>query len=219
VQPTEYVLDMDRAGCRIVWDYLAARAQPGSREAAALAELNPLVSLADDVDRWVLKVPSSRDVALAVNSMPQDEAFDALMTVDADLRWPRSLRQAMRSVRGEIEASLELAESTRTSGRAAHEDVNVVAAECTGYAGEVAERWKSKCKRTVFALLDRRAQAVSLRRTEDCPVDLSRLAASFGGGGHAAAAGFDPEPQTRNATAVARAVVIRLDEHQEGGLG
>ena len=43
----------------------------------------------------------------------------------------------------------------------------------------------------MFALYDAKSLAVSLRRSPDCTVDLSRLAAALGGGGHAAAAGCE----------------------------
>lgn len=215
VEPTEYVLDMERAGCRIVWDFLAARTRPGSEAAEELAELRPLVMLADDVDRWILEVSGSRDIALAISAMQQDQAFDALMEIDADLRWTRSVKSAMARVRKEIALSVELAESTQIVSDDANADVLVVAAECIGYSGEVAERWKAQFPRTVFALLDRRAQAVSLRRSTDCPVDLSELAASFGGGGHAAAAGFDLAQELRNPTAIARAVTNQLNKGGE----
>jgi nanoRNase/pAp phosphatase (c-di-AMP/oligoRNAs hydrolase) len=59
-----------------------------------------------------------------------------------------------------------------------------------GYSSEVASKLYEGQQRTVIALFDLRSLGVSLRRSADCNVDLSELARSFGGGGHAAAAGF-----------------------------
>jgi oligoribonuclease NrnB/cAMP/cGMP phosphodiesterase (DHH superfamily) len=68
-----------------------------------------------------------------------------------------------------------------------------VATECDGYSGEIADRWRDRYTHAVFALYDRRGGGISFRRTPDCKVDLSRLASSFGGGGHEAAAGCEME--------------------------
>ena len=54
---------------------------------------------------------------------------------------------------------------------------------------EYVDRWSKDFERAVFALYDHRSDGISFRRTPDCPVDLSRLAGAFGGGGHPAAAG------------------------------
>lgn len=214
VEPTDYVLDMDRCGSKIVWDYLRARTDPGSDDAHELAELEPLVSLTDDVDRWLLQIDGSRDVALAISALSQDDAFDVLMDLDADLSWPANFRRAQERVRKEIVTSLELAVSTQRIGNASSPrgPIPIVVAECIGYSGEVADRWKADFSKAVFALFDRRAQAVSLRRCDDCPVDLSTLAAAFGGGGHAAAAGFDPPTTIRGMPAIVQAIVEQLDQ-------
>jgi nanoRNase/pAp phosphatase (c-di-AMP/oligoRNAs hydrolase) len=78
--------------------------------------------------------------------------------------------------------------------------VRLVVAICDGHPSEIADAWGKQTTRTVFALYDASSLAVSLRRSPDCEVDLSRLAASLGGGGHAAAAGCEL-PQLRGALA------------------
>jgi nanoRNase/pAp phosphatase (c-di-AMP/oligoRNAs hydrolase) len=55
----------------------------------------------------------------------------------------------------------------------------------------VADAWGKETSNAVFALYDAKSLAVSLRRSPDCSVDLSRLARALGGGGHAAAAGCE----------------------------
>jgi nanoRNase/pAp phosphatase (c-di-AMP/oligoRNAs hydrolase) len=68
--------------------------------------------------------------------------------------------------------------------------IKVRSACCFGYSSEVAAALYAGQTRTVVALFDLRSQGVSLRRSADSEVDLSALARVFGGGGHAAAAGF-----------------------------
>jgi nanoRNase/pAp phosphatase (c-di-AMP/oligoRNAs hydrolase) len=71
------------------------------------------------------------------------------------------------------------------------------AACCVGYSSEVAAELYKDQHHAVIALFDMRSQGVSLRRSADCEVDLSELARSMGGGGHAAAAGFALEELKR----------------------
>jgi nanoRNase/pAp phosphatase (c-di-AMP/oligoRNAs hydrolase) len=74
--------------------------------------------------------------------------------------------------------------------RALRNGVTLRTACCFGYSSEVAAHLYENTTRTVIALFDLRSQGVSLRRSPDCEVDLSKLAEQFGGGGHAAASGF-----------------------------
>src|SRR5438552_1978545 len=85
--------------------------------------------------------------------------------------------------------------------------VTLVTAVCDGHPSEIADAWGKTTRNTVFALYDARSLAVSLRRSPDCTVDLSRLAASLGGGGHAAAAGCEL-PELRRGLAEALAARI-----------
>src|SRR5438445_382151 len=72
---------------------------------------------------------------------------------------------------------------------------------------EIAASWGKATRNTVFALYDAKSLSVSLRRSPDCTVDLSRLAARLGGGGHAAAAGCEL-PELRRGLAEALAARI-----------
>ena len=59
----------------------------------------------------------------------------------------------------------------------------------------------------MVALYDTKSEGVSFRRSPTCPVDLSRVAETFGGGGHAAAAGCKiPGVGARDADALATLV-------------
>ena len=186
---TDYVLDDRYAASRLLFDYLCNRVNERSESRPGLLALHNLVMLADDVDRWVLEVPGSRELALAVRAMAQQEAYNSLLAMDSNLTYPPEIERAFRRVKDELARTFVMAETTRHVAELPSRSLTVVAAECDDYAGEVADRWSKNYERAVFALYDHRSDGISFRRTRDCPVDLSRLAGSFGGGGHPAAAG------------------------------
>ena len=78
---------------------------------------------------------------------------------------------------------------------------------CDGHPSEIADAWGKRPRNTVFALYDAKSLAVSFRRSPDCSVDLSHVAAALGGGGHAAAAGCEL-PELRRVLAEALATRV-----------
>jgi oligoribonuclease NrnB/cAMP/cGMP phosphodiesterase (DHH superfamily) len=189
VRFTEFVLDETYAASRLLFEYLSRRADSTEESQVALDASRKLVMLADDVDRWILALDGSRRLALTVRAMEQHEAFRALLAMGPDAKLNEALEAAAARVDGELAATFRVAEETRQTIEVQSRGVTLVAAECDGYAGEVADRWNSRFQRAVYALYDHRSRGISLRRTPDCDVDLSRLAAAFGGGGHPAASG------------------------------
>ncbi|MFQ5477141.1 MAG: hypothetical protein ACE5E4_00825 [Candidatus Binatia bacterium] len=213
---TGYVLDDSFAASRLLYDYLGRREVSGARPRPGLAALHRLVMLADDVDRWILDIEGSRDLALAIRAMNHDEAFKVLLAMDSNLTYGPELRAAAGRVKDKLEVTFNIAERTRCLRRVDERGLTVVACEANGYGGEIADRWSSEFSNAVFVIYDRLSDAVSFRRTPDCDVDLSRLAGAFGGGGHAAAAGCDamaapPDRSEGMAVAVAAALAQRLD--------
>jgi len=186
---TDFVLDDTYAASRLLYEYLCRRMAERGESKPGLRAVHNLVMMADDVDRWVLRVPRSRELALAVRAMEQAQAYRVLLAMDSNITYTAEVEAALERVTEALSASLSMAEDTRHVARVGASGVAVVAAECEDYAGEIADRWNADFGEAVFALYDRRSDAISLRRTPSCTVDLSRLAAAFGGGGHAAAAG------------------------------
>jgi oligoribonuclease NrnB/cAMP/cGMP phosphodiesterase (DHH superfamily) len=189
VRFTEFVLDETYAASRLLFEYLSRRVDSTEDSQGALTASRNLVMLADDVDRWILALDGSRRLALTVRAMEQHEAFRALLAMGPDAKLNAELEEAAARVDGELVATFSVAEETQQTIEVPSRGVTLVAAECDGYAGEVADRWNSRFRRAVYALYDHRSGGISLRRTPDCDVDLSRLAAAFGGGGHPAASG------------------------------
>ena len=194
---TDFVLDDSYSASRLLYEYLCERTANEGQSKPGLLALRNLVMLADDVDRWVLDIDGSRELALTVRAMPQADAYRALLSMDSNITYSHELKRARDRMRTERRLALEIAGETRRVHSVDGRGVRVVAAECEGYAGEVAESWQAEFSDAVFALYDRRGDGISFRRTTDCDVDLSRLAANFGGGGHAAAAGCEVPLQRR----------------------
>lgn len=188
---TDYVIDMKYAASRLLYERLCAKNEAAGEPNPDLLSLHNLVMTADDNDRWILAIEGSRELALTVRAMDQRDAYNALLEMNSDLAYGPELRRAHDRVQRELLATMRLAESTCTEREVADRGLRVVSAECDGYSGEVADRWRDRYKQTVFAMYDRRGGGISFRRTPDCKVDLSRLASSFGGGGHEAASGCE----------------------------
>jgi oligoribonuclease NrnB/cAMP/cGMP phosphodiesterase (DHH superfamily) len=204
----ERVLSEEFAASRLLYDHLARRLAREGRTAAGFAAFAPVVRMADDNDRWLHQVPGSRELAWVVRALGPD-AYGELLQVDAQVTYTPRMREARARVEAEIARSFAVANATRTEHRLG--DITVVAAMCDGHPSEVADAWGKAMRNAVFALYDAKSLAVSLRRSPDCTVDLSRLAAGLGGGGHAAAAGCElPEVRQALAGAVAARIVGAL---------
>lgn len=190
------IIDDSFAASRLVYDYLTERARAAGLEKESLTRFDHVVAMADDNDRWIHDVEGSWDLALAIRSLDGAEAFDELVAIDEKGTYSPRLQAAFDKVEGELRQSLSLAQRTRTQRDAG--GVTVVSAVCNGYPSEIGDRWGRETPNAVFAFFDLRSGAISYRRSPDCAVDLSRLAETFGGGGHPAAAGSEmPELLTR----------------------
>jgi oligoribonuclease NrnB/cAMP/cGMP phosphodiesterase (DHH superfamily) len=197
----EQVLSEEFAASKLVFRHLTERER---REAGAIPGFQtfaPVVEMADDNDRWLHRIPGSRELAWVVRALGP-ESYDDIVRLDGTLRYTPRMQAARDRVGAEIARSLAVAERSRVERQIG--DVTLVVAVCDGHPSEVADAWGKKTSRTVFALYDAKSLAVSLRRSPDCSVDLSRIAAALGGGGHAAAAGCElPEMRTALAELIA----------------
>src|SRR2546425_43564 len=198
------VLGEEFAASRLVYEYLGRRLAAEGRAAPGFAKLAPLIAMADDNDRWLHRVPGSRELAWVVRSLGE-EAYAELLAVDERVTYTPRMAAARARVEAEIAHSFAVANASRTErpfGQA-----TLVTAVCDGHPSEIADAWGKATRNTVFALYDAKSLSVSLRRSPDCTVDLSRLAARLGGGGHAAAAGCEL-PELRRGLAEALAARI-----------
>lgn len=203
---TDRVLSEEYAASRLVYEYLGRKLASEGRREPAFDALAQLVSMADDNDRWLHRVPGSRELAWVVRALGAD-AFGELLQVDAGVGYTPRMQEARDRVEAEIARSFAVAEASRTERRVG--DVTIVTAVCDGHPSEVADKWGKMSRNTVIALWDARSLGISFRRSPDCTVDLSRVAERLGGGGHAAAAGAEV-PDLRRA--LAEVVAGRLAE-------
>ena len=203
------VVEDTYAASRLVFEHLKSRLvaelrTPSGREedAASFLALEKLVALADDNDRWIHALPGSRELALTVGAMHETTAYYELLGVDADVTYTPVMREAEARVTAEVAATHALAEKTRRERKVGA--VTVLAAWCVGYPSEIGDAWGKALPNAVIALYDTKSAGVSFRRSPACPVDLSKVAEAFGGGGHAAAAGCKiPGMGERDADALA----------------
>jgi hypothetical protein len=201
VKFTDYVLEDTYAASRLLFEFLCARSTKRGESKPGLLALRNLVMMADDVDRWLLNIDGSRELGLAVRAMDQASAYRVLLSMDSRLTYGPELLRARERVQSELRRTFEIADRTRYVEDVPALGLKVVSAECDGYAGEVAHRWTDEFENAVFAIYDHHTNGVSLRRTPDSSIDLSRLASAFDGGGHAAASGCNipASPERRSA--------------------
>jgi oligoribonuclease NrnB/cAMP/cGMP phosphodiesterase (DHH superfamily) len=187
---TGRVLSEDYSAARLTFNFLKEMATRAGdeRKVSAYESFFPFVAIADDHDRWIHQIPGSSDWALAVQTLGGIESYREIIRLSEPVM-SRRLRIALELGRGAMDKSLEVAHTTMIE-RSLGNGLRVRTACCIGYSSEVASRLYEGQSRTVIALFDLRSLGVSLRRSADCKVDLSELARHFGGGGHAAAAGF-----------------------------
>ncbi|HLK09997.1 MAG TPA: DHHA1 domain-containing protein [Candidatus Binatia bacterium] len=202
------VLSEEYAASRLVYEHLARRLEAEGRTAPRFAAFAPVVAMADDNDRWLHRVPGSRELAWVVRALGAD-AYPDLLAIDAQVTYTARMEAARARVGAEIARSLAVAGASRVERRVGR--VTLVAAICDGHPSEVADAWGRETPGAVFALYDAKSLSVSMRRSPDTSVDLSRLAQALGGGGHPAAAGCElPELRRAFAELLADAVAAKL---------
>ncbi len=188
VQFADKVLSEKFSAARLTYDYL--RRERPDREVSTIKgeEFFHIVELADDYDRWVNRFPEAHEWALAVQVLGSYESYRSITRLKRAALSPK-LAAAAKAGRAALQESLARARDSLVEHHLA-DGLTLLAACCIGYTSEVAYELYRDRSRTLVALLDLRTGGVSLRRSPDCPIDLSHLATSFGGGGHPAAAGF-----------------------------
>jgi oligoribonuclease NrnB/cAMP/cGMP phosphodiesterase (DHH superfamily) len=185
---THTVLSEEYAASRLTYEYLRDRATKEGRMPPGLAAFAPVVAMADDNDRWLHRVPGSRELAWVVRALGPD-SYEDFLALDAQVTYSPRMATARDRVGAEIARTFEVAEASRVERRVG--DVLLVAAICDGHPSEIGDAWGKRTPNAVFALYDAKSLSLSFRRSPGCQVDLSRLAASLGGGGHPAASGAE----------------------------
>ena len=168
------VIDQERSGAGIAWDFF----HPGVPRPA-------LVNHVEDRDLWRFALPGTREIQAAIFSRPYTfEAWDSLATMDPeDLR-----REGVALDRKHHKDMGELVEVCRRRMTIAGHSVPTanIPYIMTSDAGALLAQGEP------FAACywdTERTREFSLRSNAD-GLDVSAIAATYGGGGHARAAGF-----------------------------
>src|SRR5207244_12575388 len=125
------------------------RLEAEGRAAPEFAKLAPLIAMADDNDRWLHRVPGSRELAWVVRSLGE-EAYAELLAVDERVTYSPRMAVARARVEAEIAHSFAVANASRTErpfGQA-----TLVTAVCDGHPSEIADAWGKSKRNSVFAL-------------------------------------------------------------------
>jgi oligoribonuclease NrnB/cAMP/cGMP phosphodiesterase (DHH superfamily) len=191
-----HVVSEEFSAARLVYDYLDKQLASAHLSNAHFTAFQKAVAMADDNDRWIHAIPGSRELAWTIRTMGSDEkslaGYEALLNINAEVAYTPAMQSAYEKTAKEIQDSFALAEKSRFELPLPGTPYTLVAALCEGHPSEIGDAWGKKASQTVFAFYDLAGEGVSLRRSPDCPLDLSQLAQSFGGGGHPAAAGCRP---------------------------
>ncbi len=206
---TDTVLSEATAAARLTYEYLRDRLHARGETNEWFTALQGLVDMADDNDRWLHRIAGSRRLAMVVAMLGPD-AYEELLHIDAQVTYSPRMRAAEQRLDAALARSFAIAEHSRVVRHLPSGHV-LVTAVCDGYPSEIADAWGQATRGAVFALFDAQALTVSLRRSSDCTVDLSRIAEALGGGGHAAAAGCElPDLRTHLADTLGQRVANAL---------
>lgn len=169
------VFDTNRSGAMIAWDHY----NPGEKP-------YPLIEYIQDRDLWRKRLPGSEDVSASIFSYPYDfEVWDTLAQTEmSTLR-----REGEVITRKHMKDLKELLAVTKRRMVIAGTEVWVANLPYTmaSDAGAILGAGGEPFAGTYYD--GPKARYFSLRSAED-GVDVSTIAAQFGGGGHAHAAGF-----------------------------
>jgi oligoribonuclease NrnB/cAMP/cGMP phosphodiesterase (DHH superfamily) len=177
------------SAAKLTYDYLVEHA-PSGNALSLLKAFEKIVLMADDADRWIHRIPGSRELARALGALTSAEAYDELLRIGPTGEYPETLTRALAASEAQLAKSIDLAMATRAR-RPMGDGVTLVACLCDGYVSEVAEHLRQQESTAVFVIYNTENRRISLRRSNDTEIDCATLAGAFGGGGHPAAAGFD----------------------------
>ncbi len=164
------IFDMSRSGAQLAWDYF----HPGVRRPR-------LIDYIGDRDLWQFKLPQSKEFSAGLQVVPME--FDAWQHLDIAATIEQG-RTILLYQQAQIDSAVNKPLRTVTLG--GHLGLALNAVGNTSEIGN-ALALKSGTFGLVFFVKDDEV-ICSLRSV--APFDVSEIATSFGGGGHAQAAGF-----------------------------
>lgn len=186
------IFDMNRSGAMIAWNFFADQFQPNARVPEVIAYIQ-------DRDLWKWQLPNSKEISAAL--WAQDITADFRKLLPLALEWTfnyerlRMLGAALLAQNEQyVQQIAKTAESVMLGGfKALAATTPLLRSEAGEALALKSEELGGDC---LGILWYRDGEAhiyrVSLRSRKGGP-DVAAIAAQFGGGGHAAAAGFEVE--------------------------
>lgn len=169
------VFDMEKSGCILTWEHFYGEIPPF------------FLQLIQDRDLWKFSLDSTKAVNAAIFSMPMDfEAWNKFESLDYVSRLLTDGEAILRD-RDRVIGSLASGWAVR---RVTIMGYNVPMLNCPRYlASDVLHKLAEGEPFAISYFDDKDRRNFELRSAED-GVNVSEIAAAFGGGGHAHAAGF-----------------------------
>ena len=169
--------DQNRSGARIVWDEYFAAPPP------------EVLLRVEDRDLWRFKLGDTREVMAYVSAIPYEfEEWDVLMEEKTAMEWIEICATGAAFIARDEKILTEILETMTRKikiGGYLVPAVNVPKQMCSDAAHRL-------CQGQPFAVsyYDRPGKRVFELRSDDGGIDVSWVAAGYGGGGHPHAAGF-----------------------------
>lgn len=175
------IFDQERSGCMIAWQYYFTEQEPPA-----------LMWHIQDRDLWRFELPGTREIQAAVFSYPYDfEIWDELMGMAVDQLWEQG-RHIERKYMKDVRELIEVGRKQMTIGGYTVPAINVPYTMGSDAANILAQEAPD-----LFAAYycdnAKGHRYVGLRSAKDTGMDVSKIAALYGGGGHKHAAGFEVE--------------------------
>ena len=174
----EYVFDLKRSGSSIAWGYFFPN-----------KKLPKLIAYVEDNDLWNFDIPKTREVIASLET----EKFEfkrwsriASELESADKRKKHiekgsSIREYQTAA---IESVVSSAEKVRFEGK------ECLAANCPLLASEIGHVLAKSSKGGMGIVWMKKGDKVKVSLRSSGKIDVSKISAKYGGGGHKAAAGF-----------------------------
>ncbi|MFV8385997.1 DHHA1 domain-containing protein [Vibrio parahaemolyticus] len=167
--------DMNHSGAMLAWMWFFPQVEPPA-----------LIKHIQDRDLWRFDLPGTREIQSALYSFPMDfETWDMLMSIDTSILYKQGIaidRAHKKNVQGLVEF---------VSYRDTIAGFDVPVLNCNYMFASDAGHELAKGEAFSATYYDTEEnRKYSLRSSEDGGIDVSEIAAKFGGGGHRHAAGF-----------------------------
>lgn len=182
--------DMDLSGVGMTWDWLSENEKMRFEKVASNPKIHPLTMYIQDRDLYKFELPESRGITDAIHAYPKT-FFGIDMVLNAGLSNLSIQGKGIRlykqnSIDQHIQKSHKITLGNYVGLACACTDMDMI----SDVAGELSKYADFGCCYYDDVRNTTHFRTYSLRSSGDKPMNVADLAKSYGGGGHACAAGF-----------------------------